>query len=254
MDYVRPMRGIRRVAPSVVTLAGLMLAFWSMVLTAEGRFEAAAWVVFAAAICDIADGTVARGLGVISPFGQQLDSLADLVAAGVAPAFLVHQVHFESWGFGGTLIAGAWVVFVAARLARFNTSPAPSSRFFVGVPCPIAATFLVHYMLFSRATFDSDGEPWIAAALIVVLGALMLSTVPYWKSSTVLPGNFRSYPYGPGVVATALGCIAFPRQSLFVWIGASLVVAVVLDRMGRNRQVVLAGEADVNRTGPLAAS
>src|SRR5215204_343566 len=112
----------RRIAPSVVTLAGLFLAFWSITLAQDGRFHAAAWVIFAAACADVIDGGLARASGSISPFGKQLDSLVDLVAAGVAPAFLVHQVYFDDWGVWGVAVAFAWVAFVAIRLARFNTS------------------------------------------------------------------------------------------------------------------------------------
>jgi len=224
---------LRRVLPSALTFLGLVFAFWSLVLTGEGRFEAAAWLVFVAALLDAFDGALARMLGVVSAFGRQLDSLVDLVAAGVAPAFLVHQVYFESWGFIGTLVATSWVGFVAARLARYNTSPALDSMHFVGVPCPIAATVVAQYVVFSRATFDDDGQAWVAAMIIAVLGLLMLSNVPYWKSATLLPGQFTKHPYGPGVVVTAVSSVLFPEQALLFWVSLSFVVAVVVYAAGR---------------------
>jgi CDP-diacylglycerol--serine O-phosphatidyltransferase len=218
----------RRIVPSVVTLGGLFLAFWSITLAQEGRFHAAAWVIFAAACADVVDGGLARASGSITPFGKQLDSLVDLVAAGVAPAFLVHQVYFDDWGVGGVAIAFAWVAFVAIRLARFNTSTLVDGRFFVGVPCPIAATIVAQYVVFSGATWGTEGSPWVSAASIAVLGALMLSRIPYWKSSTLMPHTFFHYGYGPGTAATFLFLIPYPRQAIFVGVAVSLVGAVVL--------------------------
>ncbi len=215
--------------PSLITLGGLAFAFWSLTLANDGRYEAAAWAIFAAAVLDIVDGGIARSLGAITPFGKQLDSLVDLVAAGVAPAFLVHQVYFEDWGAAGFVVAYTWVALVAIRLARFNTSQLVDGLFFVGVPCPIAATVVSQYVVFSRATWGTDGEPWVMAAIIAVLGVLMLSRVPYWKSATLLPREFFHHAYGAGVVVTFFLAVPFPRQAFFVGVATSIIGAVVID-------------------------
>ena len=191
----------RDAIPSLFTLFGLLLALWGMVLATDGHFEQAAWVLFAAACVDVLDGTLARGLNALSPFGKQLDSLCDLVAAGVGPAFLLHQLYFDGWGFAGVVIAFAWMAFVAVRLARFNTSP-DHPLYFTGVPCPIAAVIICQYGVFSRATWGDDGNPWVVVAGIAVLGSLMVSRVPYWKSTTVMPSQFRHHVFGPGFLAT----------------------------------------------------
>jgi CDP-diacylglycerol---serine O-phosphatidyltransferase len=212
----------------MVTLAGLLVAFWAIALTIEGRYEAAVWAIFVAALLDTIDGAAARVLGSISSFGQQLDSLVDLVAAGVAPALLVYMVYFQQWGAWGVLMAFAWVAAVAIRLARFNSATLVSGHFFVGVPCPIAATVVSQYYVFSQATFGNDGSPWVSGAMIVVLGALMLSRVPYWKSSTLMPRSFLQYSYGSGVVGTFLLAIPFPRQAIFVGAAVSIAAAAML--------------------------
>lgn len=211
-----------------MTLVGLLLAFWSLTLTLDGRYEVAAWVLFAAAVADTLDGALARGLGSISPFGKQVDSLVDVIAAGVAPAFLVWRVYFEPWDAWGVVVAFAWVAFVVIRLARFNTEGLVEGRYFVGVPCPIAGTVLTQYVVFSRATFGDDGSPWFVVAAIVVLGALMVSPVPYWRSSALMPRAFFRHGYGPGLLVTAALMIPFPRQALFVGTVTSVVVAVAL--------------------------
>lgn len=235
--YSSPM--VRNVIPSWMTLCGLFLAFWALTLVVEGRYEAAAWVIFAAAIADVVDGAVARALGSISSFGKQLDSLVDLVAAGVAPAFLVYNVYFDQWGGWGVLAAFTWVAFVAIRLARFNTASLVDGRYFVGVPCPPAATVVVQYLVFSRATFDDDGDAWVVASLIVVLGALMLSNVPYWKSSTLMPRSFFRYFYGPGLLMTLLLAIPLPRQAFFVGAAGSIMIAVGIHLVRQLRRPAL---------------
>lgn len=221
-------RAVIRGLPSAMTLGGLLLAFGSIAASMEGRFETAAWLVFAAAMADAFDGAVARGLGVISAFGQRLDSLTDTVSAGVAPAVLLHAVYFHSHGWLGIVISASWVGFVAARLARFDTSPASGPYHFVGVPCPIAGAGLAHYVVFSNVTFGHDGHAVVAAGLIAALGALMLSRVPYWKTTTLLPGQFLRHPYGPGVAVTLLAAAVEPRQALFVGVMFSIVGAAVI--------------------------
>jgi len=221
-------------AAAAMTLAGVVLAFLSMIQVVAGNFSTAVWLLFAATMADLLDGTVARALGAISPFGQELDSLADVIAAGVAPAFLIHQVYFADRGTLGALVAAAWIGAVACRLARFNVAPAgPHRNYFVGIPCPIAATLLCHYLLFSRETFGTDGSPLIIFALVVVLGGLMLSTVPYWKSTTLLPHEFWNHPYGLGTVGTAVAAAFVPNQTFFVILSLSIVAAIVGQLVGR---------------------
>jgi len=218
----------RDALPNVCTFGCLVLGFAAMTLTQDGRYETAVWVLFVAVCVDVADGALARALHAATPFGHQLDSLADLVAAGVAPAFLVHEVYFSSWGIAGVVVAGSWAALVAARLARFNTTTNPDRFHFIGVPCPIAGTLLCQYLLFCRATWGHDGSAWVCAGLIVALGVLMLSRVPYWTSSTMLPGQFFHHPFGPGAATMALLCIPFPRQAIFVTLVLSMVVAVTI--------------------------
>jgi CDP-diacylglycerol---serine O-phosphatidyltransferase len=224
---------VARILPSAFTLGGLLLACWSMTLAGDGRYEAAAWTIFAAGCADIFDGGLARLLDAISPFGKQLDSLVDLVAAGVAPGYLAYRVYFEPWGAWGVLVAFAWMAMVAIRLARFNTAQLVDGLYFVGVPCPIAAAVVAQYVVFSRGTFGDDGRAWVAAALIAVLGALLLSNVPYWKSATLLPGHFLHHAYGSGVVVTLAATAVFPSQAIFVGTAASIVVAAGLHTFGR---------------------
>ena len=131
-------------------------------------------------------------------------------------------------GRPGAVVAGSWAALVAARLARFNATTNTDRFHFVGIPCPIAAVIVSQYVIFSGATWGDYGSPWVCAGIIVVLGALMLSRVPYWSSATLLPGQFFHHTFGPGLAATALFTIPFPRQAIFVGTAASVTLAATL--------------------------
>ena len=129
----------RLLAPSAFTTLNMISGFSSVLLAFRGHFTLAAVLIAFSIVMDIADGFVARLVGATSPFGLQLDSLADLISFGVAPAVLVH-----TWAL--RRVAGAapgssrflWLSCAAFRLARFNVTidPAADKRYFVGLPSP----------------------------------------------------------------------------------------------------------------------
>ena len=200
--------------------------------------NSAPWMVFFSGVADTVDGGLARATGTISVLGKQLDSLSDMVCAGVAPALIVYRVYFENWGNWGVLVSFAWVAFVALRLARFNATPNTDPNFFVGIPCPIAATVVCQYFVFSRAVWGNDGHVWIELALIAVLGALMVSRVPYWRSATLMPGEFFRHVYGAATVATFAIAAFFPNQAIFVATATSVVAATIFHGTRASRPAV----------------
>src|SRR3546814_4103573 len=109
--------------------------FSSVLLATEGHCQ------FAAIIMDILDGGVARLVGATSPFGVQLDSLADLVSFGLAPAVLVYTWVLPEWPITAWLAAFLWLACAGFRLARFNFTidPTDDKRYFIGLPSPAAA-------------------------------------------------------------------------------------------------------------------
>lgn len=243
------MRRLSDVVPSAVTFTGLWLAIWALTLVAEGRFETAAWVLFAATLTDNVDGLIARALGSDSAFGKQLDSLADLVTAGVAPAFFAHQAYFDEWGAAGFALTGLWATAVAARLARFNSDAPGSSLYFVGVPCPIAGTMLVQYLVFSQETYGDNGSRTVAAVIVVGMSALMLSRLPYWKTTTLLPRYFFTTTNSIGTTGMIIGLIFIPRQALFLTMVCSIVLAVG-EMLWRRRSGSVSDGTHPGRTAP----
>jgi CDP-diacylglycerol--serine O-phosphatidyltransferase len=178
------------VLPNLFTVSSIFLGFYAMVLctgdTTPERFYQAALAIFFAMFFDAFDGRVARMTKTQSDFGVQLDSLADVMSFGAAPALLVYKWALAPLGFIGLFISFAFAACGALRLARFNVlaqrGDKGSSRFFVGLPIPLAAgalTALViaHYKEFQAATEPATHVP--VAIVVVLLSFLMVSTIRY---------------------------------------------------------------------------
>lgn len=180
MSFFRRKRGsarkpleFRQIAPNMVTSGNLLCGVFSLMLTTQGRFVPAAWLVFFAVIFDGMDGKVARMLGGGSQFGLEFDSLADLVSFGVAPSILIFQTSLR--GFGGLLGAVAACFFAlctALRLARFNVVHVPGP--FQGLPAPAGGLFVSSFVL-----AGADLPAGAMAAVLALTGFLMISSIPY---------------------------------------------------------------------------
>lgn len=167
------------VLPALFTVGNVFCGYLSMDAAVRGRFDWAAMLIFAAAILDGLDGRVARWAGATSAFGEQLDSLADVVSFGVAPAFLVYRWGLIDFGRAGLLVSFLFVVCGACRLARFNVQiHVVDKRYFVGLPIPSAAGALcgLIWVLSDAPRYE------VKAAFLgvtAVLSWLMVSTFRY---------------------------------------------------------------------------
>jgi CDP-diacylglycerol--serine O-phosphatidyltransferase len=178
------------VLPNLFTVSSIFLGFYALTLCAGDatpvQLYQAALAIFFAMFFDAFDGRVARMTKTQSDFGTQLDSLADVISFGAAPALLVYKWALAPFGPLGIFLAFLFVACGALRLARFNVLAArgdkTSSRFFVGLPIPLAAgtiTALViaHYKEFGEETDAATRAP--VAVVVVLLSFLMVSTVRY---------------------------------------------------------------------------
>ena len=139
----------RRSIPNLFTLGNLYCGFLSIGFAADGQYSNAAILILIGMMLDSMDGRVARMLRAESELGKELDSLADVVTFGVAPAFLVYYTYFYQFGLVGFMVAGVFPLFGAFRLARFNISTAVSSgKYFTGVPITAAGGILALLTLF----------------------------------------------------------------------------------------------------------
>jgi len=180
---VRRARNFRRgvaILPSLFTTGNLFLGFWAIVKTLDGDYALAAPLIGFAVILDMLDGRIARLTGTQSAFGAELDSLADTVSFGVAPALLAYGWALHSVPRAGWPAAFLFLVCGVLRLARFNVQKnVVDSRFFVGLPIPAAAAQLAAIVLFAP---EAPTQQWVAVlalALVVTLALLMVGTFRY---------------------------------------------------------------------------
>jgi CDP-diacylglycerol--serine O-phosphatidyltransferase len=178
------------VLPNLFTVSSIFLGFYALVLCAGDatpqQLYQAALAIFFAMFFDGFDGRVARMTKTQSEFGVQLDSLADVISFGAAPALLVYKWALAPLGFIGLFVAFSFAACGALRLARFNVlaqrGDKGSSRFFVGLPIPLAAGAIValviaHYRQFGSTTDAATRVP--VALVVALLSFLMVSTIRY---------------------------------------------------------------------------
>ena len=241
--------------PSVFTMANMLCGYYAILNTLKGG---AVDLDFAARACGVAivfdsmDGFLARATGTASEFGKQLDSLADVISFGVAPAFLAF-----AWGVRGMLqsdagparhvyelgwwVSFAFVICCAWRLARFNIhGMAPGgSRYFVGLPTPAAAAMIAATVHAWRTPLSDWRWSLVWLAAVGSLAALMTSTVRYYSFKDI-PWT-RRQPSLAFVLVALLGAAIyqFSEEVLFLLAGiyAALGITLHVVRMLRHRLV-----------------
>ena len=168
------------VLPALFTAGNILCGYLSLEASGRGAYEYAAILIFAAAFLDGVDGRVARRTGTTSAFGEQLDSLADVVSFGVALAFLVYHWGLSGFGRAGLLVSFLFVVCGASRLARFNVQiHVVDKRWFVGLPIPSAAGALCGLIWAVPSTELTDTLRGVFLGVTAVLAFLMVSTFRY---------------------------------------------------------------------------
>lgn len=166
--------------PNLMTAVSLFLGILSVFASVRGEFDKAGIFIFLSLIFDGLDGRIARLTGTCSKFGVEFDSLADLVAFGVAPAMLVYFAAGHDFGKVGVLAAGFFVVFGAIRLARFNVqSECSEPNMFIGLPIPSAAVFMACWtvLLSTYGLLSEYRDALIIASFAVSM--LMVSNIRY---------------------------------------------------------------------------
>jgi len=182
-----PRRGIY-LLPNMITTAGLFAGFYAIVAAMGGRYEAAAVAIFVAMIMDGIDGRVARLTNTQSEFGIHYDSLSDMVSFGLAPALVMYEWSLHAmisigWAKLGWLAAFIYTAGAALRLARFNAQvETAEKRYFKGLPSPSSAGVMAG-MVWVGADLGIKGADlvFVAFALTILMGALMVSNVRYYS-------------------------------------------------------------------------
>lgn len=189
---------IARLVPNALTLLGLCAGLSSIRAGLEQKWELAVFGIVVAMVTDGLDGPAARLLKSQSEFGAQLDSLADFVSFGVAPALVVYLWALPDAGGFAWALAVLFSICCAMRLARFNTGlmdenpPVWATRFFVGVPAPGGAGLILVPMVMSFQMGDAFWRSGLlSGGLFVVVAALFVSTLPTFSSRRIhIPRKF----------------------------------------------------------------
>lgn len=192
------------ILPNLFTLAALFGGFYAIVMAMNGRFDQAAIGIFAAMVLDSLDGRVARMTNTQSAFGEQMDSLSDMVSFGAAPALIAYIWALTSLGRWGWIGAFVYCACVALRLARFNVNTAVvDKRFFQGLPSPAAAALVAGFIwLMTDAGVSGQDVRWPTFGLMLYAGLTMVTNVPFYSFKDVQMK--RSVPFVV-IVLIALG-------------------------------------------------
>ena len=187
-ELPRPRRKGVYVLPNLFTLAALFGGFYAIVMAMNGRFEQSAIGIFCAMVLDSLDGRVARMTNTQSTFGEQMDSLSDMVSFGAAPALIVYEWALTGMGKLGWLAAFIYCACGALRLARFNTNiSVVDKRFFQGLPSPAAAALVMGFIwVIDDAGYKDVGAQqswlaWSALALTLFAGLTMVTNLPFYS-------------------------------------------------------------------------
>ncbi|MCS7101262.1 MAG: CDP-diacylglycerol--serine O-phosphatidyltransferase [Burkholderiaceae bacterium] len=196
-------RGVIRFLPNLFTLAALFAGFFAIVQAMNQRFELAAIGIFAAMLLDGMDGRVARLTNTTSAFGEQLDSLSDMISFGAAPALVMYEWILHDLGRVGWAAAFVYCACAALRLARFNANiGVVDKRFFQGLPSPAAAALIAGFVwlvIDNKLHIKDAVMPWVAVGLTLYAGLTMVSSAPFYSGKSFHLG--RSVPFWVMVVA-----------------------------------------------------
>ncbi|WP_324171261.1 CDP-diacylglycerol--serine O-phosphatidyltransferase [Sulfurimonas sp.] len=168
------------ILPNIFTAASIFSGVFSIISAVNGEYDKASWLIMLSLILDGIDGRVARLTNTCSKFGVEFDSLADMVAFGVAPALLMYLFVGHEFGRFGVVASALFVIFGAIRLARFNVMTVSSEpSVFIGVPIPTAAVFVsLLVLLFHK--YDLNVDYGIVIMLLSILvSILMVSNIRY---------------------------------------------------------------------------
>ena len=167
--------------PNLFTTATLFGGFYAILTAMNGKFEHAAIAIFVAMVMDGLDGRIARMTGTQSDFGAEYDSLADMVAFGLAPALVIYLWALTDLGKVGWLAAFVYTAATALRLARFNTQVGiADKRYFQGIPSPSAAAIIAAAVWVGADNAVVGTEIGIPVAILTTItGLLMVSNFRY---------------------------------------------------------------------------
>jgi CDP-diacylglycerol--serine O-phosphatidyltransferase len=161
--------------PNIVTFLNLLCGVAAIICAFEGKYHISAALILIGSCFDYIDGKIAGKLDAVTQFGKELDSLADLVSFGVAPAMLAYAVILDDLGLKGAVLVLIYVMCGAFRLARFNVEI--RTAHFTGLPIPIAGAIIAAAILLSNPL-----PVWIYPVFLAIFSVLMASRIKFLRN------------------------------------------------------------------------
>ncbi|MBI4830187.1 MAG: CDP-diacylglycerol--serine O-phosphatidyltransferase [Candidatus Lindowbacteria bacterium] len=212
------------VLPSLLTIGNMYCGLLSIVYTINGEFRLAAWMVLLALLFDGSDGHVARLIRSTSNFGKELDSLADVVTFGVAPAVLVYRSILHNFEHIGIFLVTVYAITGALRLARYNVYSGGTVKSFTGLPIPGAGCMVASLVLMKLKYDPIYGEsvvysflPLFMAVFVMILAFLMVSTITYPKQELFVVRRSRAFQY-TFMLILFFSLIMLMKPTLFIFV------------------------------------
>jgi CDP-diacylglycerol--serine O-phosphatidyltransferase len=233
----RPRIALVQLLPNAMTLGAICAGVTSMRMAMDGRFDLAVALLALAALLDGIDGWIARALKSESLIGAELDSLADVVNFGVAPAILLYFFSLWQAPVAGWAAALAYVACCALRLARFNArdrvAPPAERAYFTGVPSPAGALLALAPVLLAQSAVAIVLPAPAVALWLGAVGLLMVSRIPTFSLKVRVPPAVARLALGT-VAALAVGLAWDPWTTLLV-ADAVYLAGIVAAQIVRHR-------------------
>lgn len=206
---------IGKLIPNLITVSAMCSGLTGIRFAIEGRWDYAVAAIFLAAVLDALDGRMARLLKASSEFGAQLDSLADIISFGVAPAMVLYFWTLREAGGVGWAVTLFFIVCCGLRLARFNSMdgklPPYAYNYFTGIPAPAGALMvMLPIVIVLGFKIDIVSHPSVAGTWTVVMASMMVSRVPTYAFKRIRVPQAYVLPLVVGVGFLVAGLAGFP--------------------------------------------
>ena len=213
------------ILPNLFTAGSIFLGVLSVIYASKGKYEIACWLILISMILDGFDGRVARLTNTASKFGVEFDSLADVVAFGVAPAMLLYFYIGMDYGRLGLCVPAIFVIFGAVRLARFNITSSSEPNFFIGLPIPSAAVILMLWVLIDLkyGFIKAYGYEYIMLGGSFIISILMVSNIRY-PSFKKIGWNFKSFI---AVILLLSIIYIYPQETLCILMSGYVIYGIM---------------------------
>lgn len=221
----------------------MLCGFLAIISIFDNELLAGCWFIILAGFFDALDGVVARFSKTTSKFGTELDSFADFLSFGIAPAFLLYSLRLTSLGRWGWILGVVFILCGAFRLARFNLQNEEYREYYTGLPIPPCAFTISGYVLFCYHLWGQILSPGILISIVLLYSALMISGIDY-ETFPIFPLKTKKDKLKFILIMIALLAI-FVKPKLMIF---PFGLAYTLSGVGKHIYGFFSSKEDINKT------